>query len=107
MWLRPRTEMLPIDARWWEFRHPKESGFALVWAALNLFYLLAAARGWLHWRLGLAGGVLVLFILLRSAFLGTLENPETRYVLECFPALLALAGGAFARPPQEVPGQLQ
>jgi len=36
-------------------------------------------------------------VLLRSAFLGTLENPEPRYVLECFPAVLALAGGAFVR----------
>jgi hypothetical protein len=26
-----------------------------------------------------------------------MENPEPRYVLECFPVFLALAGGAFAR----------
>src|SRR5262245_620318 len=99
MWLRPRTEMLPIEARWWEFRHhPQESAFALAWAVFNLFFLLAAFRGWRRWRLGLAGAMLVAFIVIRSLFLGTLENPEPRYVLECFPALLALAGGAFARP---------
>ncbi len=98
MWLRPRTEMLSIESRWWEFStHPLESGLALLLAGLNLFYLLAAFRGWRNWRLGLGGLVLIGFVLLRSAFLGTLENPESRYVLECFPAVLVLAGGAFAR----------
>jgi hypothetical protein len=37
------------------------------------------------------------FVLLRSVFLSSIENPEPRYVLECFPVVLALAGGAFAR----------
>ena len=46
----------------------------------------------------LIGGVLLIsFVLLRSAFLGSIENPEPRYVLECFPALLALAAGAFTQ----------
>ena len=98
MWLRPRTEILNVDTRWWDFEsHIKESTFALVWAGLNLLYILLAFRGWLQWRLGVAGIFLISFILLRSIFLSTLENPEPRYVLECFPILLALAGGAFAR----------
>lgn len=100
MWLRPRTEMLPLgDAtRWWEFSpHPGESAFALLWAALNLFYLVAALRGWLTWRLGIYAVPLIGYVLLRSLFLGSMENPEPRYVLECFPVVLALAGGAFAR----------
>ena len=98
MWLRPRTELLEIETRWWEFsRHQEESCFALLWAGLNLFYLLAAWRGWLRRRLGLAGVFVIGFVLLRSIFLSSLENPEPRYVLECFPVVLALAGAAFAR----------
>jgi Dolichyl-phosphate-mannose-protein mannosyltransferase len=98
MWLRPRTELLDVETRWWEFsKHESESWFALIWAGLNLFYLAAALRGWLLSRLGVAGVFVIGFILLRSAFLSSLENPEPRYVLECFPAVLALAGGAFAR----------
>jgi hypothetical protein len=98
MWLRPRTELLPVDTRWWEFsQHWRQSWFALLWAAINLSYLFAAVRGWMNWRLGLPGVMLIGFVLLRSVFLGTLENPESRYVLECFPVMLALAGGAFAR----------
>jgi Dolichyl-phosphate-mannose-protein mannosyltransferase len=98
MWLRPRTELLDVEARWWEFsKHERESWFALIWAGLNLFYLAAALRGWLLSRLGVAGVFVIGFILLRSVFLSSLENPEPRYVLECFPAVLALASGAFAR----------
>jgi hypothetical protein len=98
MWLRPRTELLDVETRWWEFsRHPAESWFALLWAGLNLFYVAAALRGWLRWRLGLAGMFVISFVLLRSIFLSSIENPEPRYVLECFPVVLALAGGAFAR----------
>jgi len=98
MWLRPRTEFLDVETRWWEFEeHEGESWFALAWAGLNLFYLLAAFRGWLISRLGVAGIFVVSFILLRSLFLSSLENPEPRYMLECFPVVLALAGGAFAR----------
>ena len=43
-------------------------------------------------------GLMLLFVVLRSAFLGTLENPEPRYTLECYPVVLAagrrLAGHA-------------
>ncbi|MBZ5504006.1 MAG: glycosyltransferase family 39 protein [Acidobacteriia bacterium] len=98
MWLRPRTELLNIETRWWEFnQHEGETAFAVGWAGLCMLYIAAALRGWMHWRLGLAGVLLIGFVLLRSLFLSTLENPEPRYVLECFPVLLALAGGAFAR----------
>jgi 4-amino-4-deoxy-L-arabinose transferase-like glycosyltransferase len=98
MWLRPRTEMLPVDMRWWEFSsHCGESLFALLWAALNLFYLGAALRGWLTWRLGIYAVPLLGYVLMRSLFLGSLENPEPRYMLECLPVVLALAGGAFTQ----------
>jgi len=97
MWLRPRTEMLPIDPRWWKYTdHPAESGLAAGMAGLNLLLLAAATIGWKRWPLGAAGIALAGFVLLRSAFLGSLENPEPRYLLECFPVVLALAGGAFA-----------
>lgn len=98
MWLRPRTELLDVDTRWWEYsEHESESRFALIWAGLNLFYIVLALRGWMVSRLGVAGAFVVGFVLLRSVFLSSLENPEPRYMLECFPVVLALAGGAFAR----------
>ena len=108
MWLRPRTEMLPVDTQWWKFSdHPEESLFALLWAGLNLFYLLAALRGWLNWKLGLLAAPLIAYLLMRSIFLSTLVNPEPRYVLECFPVVMALAAGAFARPKSPEPTSAQ
>jgi len=97
MWLRPRTELFNVETRWWEFsRHPEESWSALSWAGLNLFYVLAGLWGWLKHRLGVAGVFLIAFVIARTVFLSTLENPEPRYVLECFPVVLALAGLVFA-----------
>ena len=43
---------------------------------------------------------LLLFVLLRTAFLTTLETPEPRYVLVCFPILIALAAQLFAGKPE-------
>ena len=98
MWLRPRTELLEVETRWWEFSgHEAESWFALFWAGLNLLYIAAALRGWLVSRLGIAGVFVIGFVLLRSIFLSSLENPEPRYMLECFPVVIALAGAAFTR----------
>jgi len=95
MWLRPRTENLWIELRWWQFnRHESETEFSFAYAALNCAYLVAALIGYLKrppWR-----GAILAFVLLRCALLLTLEAPEPRYTLECFPPLIALAAIAFA-----------
>jgi 4-amino-4-deoxy-L-arabinose transferase-like glycosyltransferase len=107
MWLRPRTEILPPDVRWWEFHDDtKQSVIAVGFGLLNLVYVAAAllalipgqARGQTRRRSGIrCAGLLVSFLLLRSAFLGTLENPEPRYTLECYPAIIVLASSLLAR----------
>ena len=44
MWLRPRTETLPSDTRWWEFNDdPIWSALAVALGIVNLLYLGAAA----------------------------------------------------------------
>lgn len=96
MWLRPRTEMLNLQLDWWDWKDvPQESLDSLGLGLINLFCLIAAL---LSLRRKLPGaGVLWLFIFCRSALLATLPNPEPRYTLECFPAVLMLAGAALAR----------
>ncbi|MFT4111662.1 ArnT family glycosyltransferase [Silvibacterium sp.] len=95
MWLRPRTEMLWIELRWWEYsRHHAETEFAAAYAGLNLLYILLALWGFRRWpRLS---GAMLAFFLLRSALLATIEAPEDRYTLECFPMLFILAAIALA-----------
>ncbi len=97
MWLRPRTELLPSDPRWWEFDDdPVWLTVSIVFGLLNLAYVLAAAAGLLRARWVSGVGMLVLFVLLRSLFLGSLENPEPRYTLECYPIVILFAAGLIA-----------
>jgi peptidoglycan/LPS O-acetylase OafA/YrhL len=100
LWFTPRIELLPLSGtvfplvQSWEDDPIDQSvtvaffllnigyiGLAL-WGAVRLWQRAPAARG--------AIALLAAFILLRTAFLTTLETPEPRYVLMCYPALLAL-----------------
>lgn len=96
MWLRPRAQLLWIDVRWWQFNvDPYDFSVGIALAALNLAYLLLALWGLLRWP-RFAAPILV-FILLRCALLLTLQAPEPRYTLECFPPMIALAGVTLSR----------
>src|SRR5205823_13900463 len=76
MWLRPRTEMLPSDRRWWALNdQPKWSLLAISFGAINMFYVACALVGWMYSRKLPLTGLLVWFVLLRSVFFGSLENP--------------------------------
>ena len=98
MWLRPRTELFPSDPRWWEFNDdPRWLGVSLALGLVNLIYVVMALAGLVRAHEFFGIGLFVLFLLLRSAFLGTLENPEPRYTLECYPAAIVLASALFHR----------
>lgn len=121
IWFTPRIELLPIAGNVFPLAEkydedPMDQGFTILFFFLNLVYLGLGAWGAVKlWRSSSAVrpvvAFLVLYILLRTAFLTTLETPEPRYVLECFPALIALGAAAIAgqrmRPsdPRKVPGE--
>jgi hypothetical protein len=92
MWLRPRTELVPSDPRWWQFNDdPRWSAVAVGFGVINLLFVAAALLGLVFRGSDIRYlGLLVGFVVLRSAFLGTIENPETRYTLECYPAIIVL-----------------
>ena len=95
MWLRPRTELLPSDPRWWEFDDvPVWSAVAIGFGLINLLYVGAAIFGFSR-RVLLHTWLLLLFLLLRTAFLGSLENPEPRYTLECYPVVILAAAACW------------
>jgi 4-amino-4-deoxy-L-arabinose transferase-like glycosyltransferase len=107
IWFTPRIELLPFSGKvsplgeaWRE--DPIDLSVTVSYFLLGVLYVaLAIWGGWRLWRekSALAPAVLLLFgyVLLRTAFLTTLETPEPRYVLVCFPAILALAGQVFTR----------
>jgi multisubunit Na+/H+ antiporter MnhB subunit len=96
MWLRPRVENLPIDLDWWVYgHHYAETRFSWFYAGLNAFYLLLGIAG-LFVRPRMWPWMLA-YMVLRSALLLTVEAPEARYTLECFPMLFVLGGVALYR----------
>ena len=107
MWLRPRTELLPPDVRWWEFNDDtKWSVLAVGWGVVNLVYVAAALLALMRRHADIRYlWLLVGFLLLRSAFLGTIENPEPRYTLECYPVIIVLASAKLARKPERPVGR--
>jgi hypothetical protein len=96
MWLRPRVENLPIDLDWWVYSHHyAETRFSWFYAGLNALYLLLGIAGlWMRPKLW---PWMLAYMVLRSLLLMTVEAPEARYTLECFPMLFVLGGVALYR----------
>jgi hypothetical protein len=98
MWLRPRTELFPSDPRWWEFNDDyRWLALSLAFGVINLAYVLMGVAGFVSSRATVGIGMFLVFVTLRSLFLGSLENPEPRYTLEGLPALIVLASVLFHR----------
>jgi len=107
IWFTPRIELLPVSGHVFPLAQmreddPVDQEVTSLFFVLNLFYvglgIWGAARLWHSNSAARAAIVfLMLFVILRTAFLTTLETPEPRYVLVCFPALIALGAQAFAR----------
>jgi hypothetical protein len=106
IWFTPRIELLPFTghvfplAEAWEFDATDQVVTSTL-TIVNIIYLsMAVAGAYLLWRkpqARLAVTLLLAFIALRTAFLTTQEAPEPRYVLECFPVILAFAAQVFVR----------
>jgi 4-amino-4-deoxy-L-arabinose transferase-like glycosyltransferase len=95
MWFTPRVEMLPLSGHLWPIGYWWEDSEPQYCVSLGLFLLGIAYAGmgaWGAWRCrrNPAAMLIVAYLLIRTAFLTTIETPEPRYVVECFPALFAL-----------------
>jgi hypothetical protein len=99
IWFTPRIELLPVAGHVFPLafqreEDPVDQEITMLFFLGNVFYVALALWGtWKLWRCHSARAALIvvlLYILVRTAFLTTLETPEPRYVLECFPAVIAL-----------------
>ncbi|MGB6624974.1 MAG: hypothetical protein WBE43_09325, partial [Candidatus Acidiferrales bacterium] len=102
MWFTPRVEMLPLSGKFWPIGYWWEDSPSQYCYSLGLFlagiaYGVMALGGAWRCRKDPVVLMLVAFILVRTAFLTTIETPEPRYVLECFPAAFALGAQLWSK----------
>lgn len=102
IWFTPRVEMLPFSGRLWSIGaawddDPVDFSVSLGLALLCIAYCAMALWGAWRCRASPAAWLIVAYLLIRTAFLTTIETPEPRYVVECFPVLLALAAQVWSR----------
>jgi 4-amino-4-deoxy-L-arabinose transferase-like glycosyltransferase len=107
MWFTPRIELLPYSGKLWppgEYwrGNPTDFGVTLGYGILNCIYLALALVGAWRCRKHPALALLVTFVVIRTAFLTQLQTVEPRYVVVCFPAILAIGAVAFPIPERNV-----
>ncbi len=113
LWFTPRIELLPVSGTVFPLKQSwlddkVDQSVTVGFFFLNIIYVLLGICGaWRLWRWNHAVHpailTLVVFVLLRTAFLTTVETPEPRYVLECYPVLLALGATLFGKRSAESP----
>jgi hypothetical protein len=111
MWFTPRITLLPYSGRLWPLAesyrsNPVDFDVTLGFALLNIMYMGMAIAGARFWRVSPGMSLIVAFIVIRTAFLTQLQTCEPRYVLVCFPALLAM-GAQFCRSSQTIATNVQ
>jgi hypothetical protein len=103
IWFTPRIELLPISGHVFPLAYQREEDpvdqkLTILFFLVNVFYvalgLWGASKLWRCLAARPALTLLLLYIVVRTIFLTTLETPEPRYVLVCFPAVLALGAQA-------------
>ena len=103
MWFTPRVELLPYSGELWppgeKWRENRpDFGVTLGFGILGVVYASLALFGIWRWRGGTATIFLILFVAIRTVALTQLQTVEPRYVIECFPAVLAFGALAWAIP---------
>jgi hypothetical protein len=111
MWFTPRIALLPYSGQIWprsDGWHQGPTGFAITlgFALLNFLYVGLALCGAVHWRQSPGIALIVAIIVIRTAYLTQLQTCEPRYVLVCFPSLLAIGAQSWRSLPWKLATRL-
>jgi hypothetical protein len=101
MWVSPRLELLPFSGEVLPIGEafeddPRDFSVSVALFVLDLVYIALAIVGFFRvsWRAG--GGLVVLYLLLRTALMTRMPGPEPRYVVIAFPLLASLGAQLWA-----------
>jgi hypothetical protein len=104
IWLSPRIALLPYSGKLWP---PAENwqnnridfGVTAAFGILNFLYIGMAVVGAVRFRKQPTIAFLILMVAVRTVFLTQLQTVEPRYVIVCYPVILALGALAWSGPP--------
>ncbi|MGB6546851.1 MAG: hypothetical protein WBE97_14625 [Candidatus Acidiferrales bacterium] len=103
LWFTPRTELLPYVGNWWPPQAQWESSHedflvGVIFTMLNYLYAGLALAGAFIMRKRRGVALLLVFIAARTIFIAFEHfTVEPRFVLQCVPAVLALAALVWVR----------
>jgi hypothetical protein len=101
MWFTPRIELLPYSGKIWS---PAESWrknsvdfwTTVVFGVVNCVFIGLALAGAWKFRKHPAMPFLVAFIIVRTIVMTQMQTVEPRYVIECYPVIIALGALVWA-----------
>lgn len=108
IWFTPRIELLPYSGDLWppirKWRNNStDFSVTLGLGFLGFVYAGLALAGVVRCRTQPGVALLVTFLAVRTAFLTQLQTVEPRYVIVCFPAVVALGALTWTRTPSQSP----
>ena len=104
IWFAPRIALLPYSGKLWPpaenwQNHRTDFGVTAAFGILNFLYIGMAVVGAVRFRKQPTIAFLILMVAIRTVFLTQLQTVEPRYVIVCYPVILALGALAWARRP--------
>jgi hypothetical protein len=99
-WFTPRIQNLPYSGDWWPLgwayeNDPRDFSVTVAFFFLNIAYVAMGLVGAWRYRGSFPVTLMATFLLVRTVFLTEHGTIEPRYMLVCFPALLAMGAAGF------------
>jgi len=106
IWFAPRIALLPYSGKLWpaaeNWRNKRiDFGVTAAFGTLNFLYVGMAVVGAVRFRKQPTIAFLILMVAIRTVFLTQLQTVEPRYVIVCYPVILALGALAWSGRPTE------
>ncbi len=101
MWFTPRIELLPYSGKIWPLgeqwrKNSADFGMTVGYGIVNCVFIGLAFAGVWKSRKHPAMSFLIAFIVIRTIVMTQMQTVEPRYVIECYPVIIALGALVWA-----------